>query len=345
MTGSDSIPASTPLGGAVGDPPTPEQPAGFKDRRNGLILFGSIQLLMALAILGIVGIQLLMIFGAEALAPEGMAAENMGSPRLYAVSAVIYLLLAAGVAWLGIGSIRCRRWARALTLVLAWLGLVVGLMAMVLMVSISQNLTTQLRSQAAGAEAGVTFALGCVFLALAFLYIIIPAAFVLFYRSPHVRRTCEHYDPTPRWTDRVPLPLLAGGILLVSMGAGFLAPLMGTPLPFFGALLTGSAAWIYALVTGAVAAVLVWGFFRRERWAWLGTLLLMTLSGLNAYVAFRGNGLARIYEAMDVPPEQLEEMQSLGLTIGLPWMMLASILVILGFYLWLGRYFGARQAE
>lgn len=340
MTESDSIPAGAAIGAPVGDSPPPAGPAAFKDRRVGLILFGIVQLLMALGCLGIAGLQLLMLFGGEALAPAGT-----GSTGLFASSAAVYILLAAGTVWLGIGSILCRRWARAVTLVLAWMGLVVGLMSTVFLVSVYQSLVAELRSQVAADEAGALFAIGCVFVAVTLLYILVPGTFVLFYRSPHVKATCEHYDSKKRWTDRLPLPVLAGGILLLSTAAAIFTPLMGMPLPFFGAVLSGVPAWIYAVVVGSLAALLARGFFRLERWAWLGTLLLMTFNGVSACLTFRGNGLARMYEAMNTPPEQLEAMESIGILTSLPWMMLVSILVMLGFYLWLGRYFVAGSSR
>ena len=36
------------------------------------------------------------------------------------------------------------------------------------------------------------------------IYIVIPGVAVLFYRSPHVKHTCEVRDPVERWTDRCP---------------------------------------------------------------------------------------------------------------------------------------------
>ena len=122
------------------------------------------------------------------------------------------------------------------------------------------------------------------------------------------------------------------------------APVMGMPMPFFGSLLTGASAWIYALVTGGLAAVLVWGFFRGEHWAWLGTLLLMGLAGLSAYLSFSGDGLIRTYEQMGIPPGQIEDMQAIGILSSLPWVMAVSVVAMLAFYVWLGRYFGDGEA-
>lgn len=338
MTESASIPASTAFGQPAEEPPPPAGPAAFNDRKIGLILFGIIQLLMALTCLGFAAMQVAMVFGAEAL-----RAEIMGSQGLLAFTALFYFLAAAGIAWLGIGSIQCRRWARAVTLVLSWISLVVGVLSTFFVMSLFQSMAAEMRGQFGGDDAPVMVGLGCAFVAIAFLYILLPGAFVLFYRSPHVKATCEHYDVERRWTDRLPLPVLAGWILIVSAVGAVFTPLIGSPMPLFGALLTGPPAWIYAFAVAGLAAYLAWGFFRLESWAWLGTLLFMTFNGVSAYLSFRGDGLYRMYEGMNTPPEQLEAMESMGLMTSLPWMMLASIVVMLGFYLWLGRYFSANE--
>jgi len=45
----------------------------------------------------------------------------------------------------------------------------------------------------------------------AFLFIALPSALVLFYRSRHVKVTCELRDPVRRWIDICPLPSAALG--------------------------------------------------------------------------------------------------------------------------------------
>ena len=47
------------------------------------------------------------------------------------------------------------------------------------------------------------------FLMMGFVFVLLPIAWVLFYRSRHVQATCEARDPVARWTDACPLPVLA----------------------------------------------------------------------------------------------------------------------------------------
>jgi len=41
-----------------------------------------------------------------------------------------------------------------------------------------------------------------------FIYVLLPGAFLLFYRSPSVAETCQARDPSPQWTDGCPPRLL-----------------------------------------------------------------------------------------------------------------------------------------
>ena len=101
----------------------------FKDRRTGLIIAGILQILMgALCALVIP----LMIFG------QVMSARMNGGEAQYRMIApvvAVYAIMAAVFIVLGIGSIRCRRWARAFSLILGWSWLVMGILG-VLMYSV-----------------------------------------------------------------------------------------------------------------------------------------------------------------------------------------------------------------
>ncbi len=50
-----------------------------------------------------------------------------------------------------------------------------------------------------------------------------------------------------------------------------------------------------------------------------------------------------MYEGMGYPPEQVDLMESLDLTRGFSTMLLVSLLAILLFFAWLGRYFVDRE--
>jgi len=107
------------------------QAAGFKDRKTRLVVFGILQiifgglctLLVPLVILGMI---------MSATVNKGNAAAG-ASLRMMIPGILIYLLLAVWFIWMGIGSIRTRRWARALILISSWLWLITGVLGGVFM--------------------------------------------------------------------------------------------------------------------------------------------------------------------------------------------------------------------
>src|ERR1035438_6551077 len=100
----------------------------YKDRSTGLIIFGILTLLLGC----FVGLFVpLMLFG------QMMAAKAPNAPPANAAAILpvvaIYGGLAVALIWLGIGSIKARRWARALLLIFSWSWLVMGIVMTVVM--------------------------------------------------------------------------------------------------------------------------------------------------------------------------------------------------------------------
>ena len=56
------------------------------------------------------------------------------------------------------------------------------------------------------AAIGVIMVITC--LMFGFFFIALPAVWIFFYKSRHVKATCEARDPVTRWTDACPLPVL-----------------------------------------------------------------------------------------------------------------------------------------
>ena len=93
----------------------------FKDRSTGLVVFGILQVFIS----GFCALMVPMMLVGVVLSAEidGAAGASM-SAQMVIPAVAFYCLLAAWFAWMGIGSILARRWARALTLVLAWMWLI-----------------------------------------------------------------------------------------------------------------------------------------------------------------------------------------------------------------------------
>src|SRR5262245_58905710 len=210
----------------IESPPSPPPP-NFKDRGTGLVGLGIFEILLGLVCVLFAGFMLL---------GQAMLARNAGtamSLRMLAPALLIYLGLAVVFVWLGIGSIQCRGWARALMLIIAWCWLSIGIIAVPFMaVFLPRSLTNATQK---GAALPPGFMIGIIIFQLLFMSVLLvalPAALVFFHRSPHVKATCEMRDPVNRWTDACPLPVL-GVALMLWFGAAMLS---GFPIAYRGVM-------------------------------------------------------------------------------------------------------------
>jgi hypothetical protein len=265
-----------------------------RDRSLGLALFGSAQILIGLA--------------SGALVPLTVVAVVV-SPLVDLRATVPTMLLATAMAGvfivLGIGSIRARQWARSLSLSLAWIWLVTGAATVALLWLALPSLWSDLAA-ASGLDGGTAriIAVGGQLVLLVF-YVLLPLAFVLFYRSPDVIATCRARDPSPGWAALCPQPLLA---LAVAYGLGALSvvtmPAYGFVFPLFGRLLSGrwgAVAW--AAVAG-LGLLLARATCRREPWAWWTALLATVLATASTILTFARIEPESVFEAMALPPDQ-----------------------------------------
>ena len=324
--------------------PTPALP----DRSTRLMLFGIFQIVLG-CLCGLIGLMMVVIFtiGPLAKAPHGEAihAQSM-IPGI-----ALYLVLAVAFIWLGIGSIRARRWAWALTVILSWLWLIQGVIAITAFVLfVGPMMSASIAQQAKvppQARVMIQVTVGAV---MACIYILLPAIFVIFYHRESVRATCQRRDPQVRWTDRCPLPAPALSVVMafsvVSMPS---AAVYGPVIPLFGVFLSGAAAAAAMLLITLALVYLGWGAYRLYMHAWWGTLLLGLAGTLNVAVTFLRSDLMKMYEQMRMPAAQLEIIRKSGMIEMMsrwaPWMGLVGGAVWLGYLLYVRRYFVRHAAE
>ncbi len=101
--------------------PAPPVMPDFKDRRTGLITFGILEILL--------GVLCVLLSGLMVLS-QVMLSRTTATPlnwQMILPAIFMYLGIAVVFVWLGIGSIQCRGWARALMLIIAWIWLCVGI--------------------------------------------------------------------------------------------------------------------------------------------------------------------------------------------------------------------------
>jgi hypothetical protein len=323
--------------------PTPD--AVYQDRSTGLLIFGIVEIIGGLLSLLAIPVMFLGLI---------IARKTGGSTPLnrFITLPLIYATLGGALLTLGIGATQAKRWARALNLILSWMWLAVGTLVTVMLVFVLPGTTlAAMREGAARNPGGVTPPAGVMAVILtlmiafmAVFLVVLPLVFLLFYRSRNVELTCKNRDPRQRWTDRLPLPVIAYGFL-ASFGALYsLVAAVARPLfPFFGRYLTGLPAGTLLVAFALLDAVIAVQFFRRKVAGWwlaLATLGLRMSSGL--LTAMRGNFLDA-YSRLGWSAHQLETMRRNPMLHGpglVLWTLSFTILYF-GLLLWTKRYFRA----
>jgi hypothetical protein len=324
---------------ADGFPPQPGDALPiYKDRKTGLVVFGIFEMLLGCLVVLLIG---LMFLG------QIMMAKTTGeSPQLRMILPTVglYGVVALALITLGIGSVLARRWARALSLVLAWPWLITGLCTLGLTVFI---LPKVLRGVGGGGPGlpplamvvGMAVAISLVSL----MFVLVPGILVLFYRSRHVRATCESRDHQVRWTDACPLPVL-GLSLWLGVGAAqmLLMPFfMNGVLPMFGVILSG---WSGSLACFALAGLWIYcalAIYQLEPAGWwlvLGSICLLSVS---AWISFSRIELPELYVQMGYSQAQVQMMTQFnfleGYTVG--YLSVAAAIPLLTYLVWVKRFF------
>lgn len=308
-------------------PPTLVQ----RDRTTALIAFGIVEIALgALCVL----LMLLTVFGMAVLRQRTSAAV---SPRTIVPGLAVYGVLAAGFVWLGIGSVRARRWARAIWICASAIWVAMGVISVPATWFVLGRMP---QMAAAGGSAAVPPAVfGIVRIAtigfLILFMIVLPGTLFLFYRSPHVKATCERKDPVERWTDRCPLPLLALSLYagLLALGALLALPFGGL-YPLFGRFVTGPWGHALAVVTAVLWAVVGFGLYRRRVDAWWGALAMVLLTCVSGAITIWRAGFGLLYRQMGL--QHAEQVASLANTGLFRWSALVNPLLLLA-WLWLVR--------
>ena len=324
--------------------PAISTPPAYNDRHTGLVVFGIIQIILGLfALLGIP----LILFGAVMSLKTTGSAMPFGSYFLMVAS---YLAASIILITLGIGSIQARRWARSLTLIKAWVWLIVGVI-MTVMITVIMPLGFMASMKAAGgmnpdmppmSRGFIAVILTIVIVFIAIFMVALPAAFVIFYRRKDVEETCKRRDPVERWTDRCPLPVLAVSVVFGFGVVYYFFMSFTTPfMPFFGRFLTGLPGAVACLCLAALDAYLVIAIYHLKPVGWWVAFATLMLRCVSAVITFSHASIFDAYSKMGMSQKQLEMMSTNpmvrpGLMI---WSTLVFMVIYLGYLIWIKRYF------
>ena len=313
----------------------------FKDMKTGLVVFGIIQIIFGgFCVLIIPFIIVGML--ASILSSDSSAAPM--SVRMMIPGVLFYVILAVWFIWMGIGSIKARRWARALILVTSWLWLICGAAGFVFVLLFMPNIYDQIGRNEQIPQAVVTIIEFAMIGFMTVFYVIIPFVFILFYGNKNVNATCKFRDPQVRWTDKCPLPVLAVSLMFVFWALSMLS--MGfysCTIPFFGFIISGATGAAVALVATFLFAYVAWGTYKLKINAWWCAVLLIIAWTLSMVITFSRVSMLDFYEKMGLPEQQLEIIKESCMPCRSTMVLFWGILFLgfLGYLLYTRRYFVA----
>ncbi|MEZ4650035.1 MAG: hypothetical protein R3E97_14850 [Candidatus Eisenbacteria bacterium] len=252
---------------------------------------------------------------------------------------------------LGIGLIRARRWARAVSLAACWVyaaGTLVGVCYLPFWMG---RVTSFMTDPALGGDPSlegmspVFFSVvmwGSMVFGLA-MNLAVPVAGILLLRSESVRLTVQDRDPFPRWTDRLSTAALASGLVWVG-GASYgplMLALLGTHMAAAVGL-SGGTGVALCLFASAGAALIGWATLRARPYSWMANVMGVVLyGGIGAYLVSRLD-FTQFYRALmpdNMPEEELASLYDMTEALyGNPSAFIAPTLLItlaaLGFLCW-----------
>ena len=303
---------------------SPYQPVtAYKDCQTGLLFFGLFQFAVA-AFFVMLAVSAMwdcsLVLAVEGQRPSSFVCFLAGLP---------YLGAAVLLCCLGVGSIQCRRWARALLLILAWVNLAFAMSIMAIGGGVV-ILAPMLKCQPL---CGTGMALSFVTLVLpGALAVGVASAMIAFYQNSNVKATCEARDPHVRWTDSCPLPLLAVSLALACRCVVICSCIFSG---WHGALLT-------ALHLG-LCAYCAWAFYRQRVSGWWIILLTLSLTAIVQALTPSSFDPVELHQHMNLKTAQSEHAQTF-LAFMLQWSWLLALPKI-AYILYVKRFFSSDSSE
>ncbi len=332
---------------------TPGVPAELSAPKTGLMVFGIIMIIMG-SLAGCFAIltPLSLVMMSLAPAPQRANVPQSLEYRSIIASGMMYLLFSVALIWTGIGSVRARRWVPPVVRSVCTIVLVAGIIFTIAtawqlprigtVMQMSMSAATAPSSAPSSAAAGTTPlppppavpAISSTFTAIAIttgilvavlFYIVIPGVFLWYYRKESVRNAVEFFDPHPRWTDGVPMPVMILGMSTLICGGWLLFPSVTGLFPAFGSYIRGTPALIIWIVLGLIHIIAAIGIFRMKMGAWFLAMGMLTVLVASSVVTALRVDPDAYYRMMEVSNEQREILRAAG-TLTPPSMALMGVL-------------------
>jgi MFS family permease len=318
-----------------------------KNRRGWLIAFGIVEILISCFLMLIALLVLVLSLLLPHLKPQSLPEESpLPLSTQLVLGAVLYGFTAAVLLAIGVGSIKCKNWARIAMLVVSgfWLGsgVVSTLLFSLLLPPIIDQQSSGLPQKVAHAIVVTTIA------AEGFFMLLVPAVFLIFYSLKSVKATCLSHGPVQIPTgakipaSAMPVPVI---IVLVWEGLGVFGLVFFFIFPvavILGVVLQGLGAFLVLFAQSALSALAVWLIYRRDFLGWAVAFFKIVFWTTSAVVTFAGHDLMQLYYQMGMSKRQLRPLGPYPQVLSIIWV--CSCLIPAGYliFLWYAKKFFPR---
>jgi len=280
---TDIPPGMTPPGAAPPVITTPVSGPVHRDRGGFLMFLGIVEITLGgfFALFGLLSLWAVGVAAKTAAAAPPLQRMAVWVNLAFYVGSVIFLVV------MGIGTMRVRRWARVLMLIVSWSFFVTAIFGVGILGALLPGLVERAGAGAATDPAVMRLALWFTLALSGGMMIGLPLFFILAYSGRHVRHTFAVRHPEPAWVDRCPTSVLSLSLLMVLFGLVQIAGSWSGLSILFGVPLEGPAAVVTAMVLGTGWMALGYGLYRLNRSAWLASLGFVTLVHISGLMTYR----------------------------------------------------------
>jgi hypothetical protein len=285
----------------------------YRDRRGWLIAFGVFEILFAIfctfIILVVVAVFTLPQFRNSNSQQNATQAAGLVS------AIVVYGSMAAVFLTIGIGSVRCRNWARIAMIVVSGFWLVVGVITTLVIAFLFPEILRQQNGVSAQAAHNMVIVMTGL---MGALMVALPSLLLFFYTRPSVRDTClarktgkTHTASLPQLTPIVKLPGVPAPIIVLAVWQGLgvfsvLGYFKYHSTFVFGVVLHGLPAFSVLFSLTALSSYAAWAIYRRQAEGWFLALTLALFSLASNVATFAGRDMLQVCREMGMREEQIQ---------------------------------------
>jgi len=289
-------------------------PAPLKSRRGWLIAFGVIEILIACFCL------LLVALMAVAVLTLSHGNQPAGAPELPTAPAIMVVVVYGGLGALflalGVGSIKCKNWARIGTQIVSGFWLFTGLLSSLFLVFV---LPSTLERQGKVPPEQQHLMLMVLGLFMVVVMVLLPTMLLVFYSLGSVRATClasglgqtSTMAATTNASGQLPISVIVLALWECLGVLAVLSLLIVRANVVFGTVVRGPAAMLLITAHAIVSGIAAWLVYRRDYLGWAISLFKTLFWTLSWGVTLLSRSLMDIYQEMGFPEEQLQAMRQL----------------------------------